>query len=279
MAIPNSGGKLSFAVYTFFLYEYVHFLPNEIEDIWLSKWDGRRWIVNCIYVICRYTTFFDFSVMIYDMTSTSLVNGELCLGLGIARLWVIFVGLECAQFAFFLRAYALWQDVRVAKLCLIFLTTGLFVAGITLNVLIMDNATVPPALPGNSFIPSCLLTEPNGARLSMWGTLTMLIFDSILMVMAIGAKIKFRYTSCLNGTNTLMGKVYHDAIYYFVLNFLISLTSILIYDECPGPLKLLTGAFWGVAMRCLSCRVLLRLKRYNQPSARSVTRWEIRDPI
>ncbi|KAF9440767.1 hypothetical protein P691DRAFT_818036 [Macrolepiota fuliginosa MF-IS2] len=247
MAIPN----FSIALYSFFLYKYFHLLPNEIEDIWLSKWGGSRWVVNSIYIICRYTTFVDLLVMIYGIFFLKLSFGKTLVTDPIV--WESFV--------------LAWE----------LLGLGLLAAGITLNVLIVGNATVPPAFPGNSFIPNCSLTEPGEARLSMWGIVTMLISDSILMVVAIGAKFKFGYS--LDSTNSLTRRVYHDAVYYFVLNFLISLTSILLYDKCPGPLKMLTGTFCGVATRCLSCRIVLRLKGYNRPDAGFMTTKETRNSI
>ncbi|KAF9444090.1 hypothetical protein P691DRAFT_778497 [Macrolepiota fuliginosa MF-IS2] len=125
----------------------------------------------------------------------------------------------------------------------------------------MRDAIIQPTTTGNNFIPSCLPEILGQPRLAMWGFLAVVIFDIILVIMAIGAKIKFGYS--LNA-NSLTKKVYQDAVYYFVLNFLISITSVMIYDKCPGPLKELTGIFPSIATPCLSCRLILRLRNSNE---------------
>ncbi|KAF9440464.1 hypothetical protein P691DRAFT_767732 [Macrolepiota fuliginosa MF-IS2] len=252
---------IQIALYTFFLYEYAYLLPTEIERIWLAKWDGRRWIINSLYIVCRYTTFFDFSTIIYDMSVLG-ADANFCRFLNLTATWVTFIGMVCAQLAFFLRAYALWQDYRLVKLFLIFMAFGLLGAGIALNtVLLTHNTTTKNTTNGTSFMPSCSVSLKNQPELSMWGILAMAIFDTFLMVMAVGAKIKFKYNL---GANSLTRKVYEDALYYFTLNFLISITSILLYNKCPGPLKQLTGVFGSVASRCLSCRVILRLRKSHR---------------
>ncbi|KAF9442393.1 hypothetical protein P691DRAFT_779434 [Macrolepiota fuliginosa MF-IS2] len=253
-------------LYTFFLYEYVYLLPTEIERIWLAKWDGRRWITSSLYIICRYTTFFDFSTIIYDMSAPA-VGGIFCHFLNLAATWVTLIGLECAQLTFALRAYALWQDYRLVKHFLIFVAFSMFGAGVAINtILLTHNTTAENTTNGTSFMSNCSVSLKNQPELSMWGILAVLVYETILMVMAIGAKIKFKYNL---GANSLTRKVYEDALYYFTLNLLISMTSIVLYERCPGPLKQLTGVFSSVASRCLSCRVVLRLRKPNQEDSRS----------
>jgi len=200
---------------------------------------------------------------------------RLCHSLTLAATWVTLIGMACAQIAFFLRALALWQDYQLVRLLLTFMTFGLLGTGVTLNtILIVQNTTAQHTENGVSSMLGCVVSLQSQPALSMWGILAMLIFDTILMVMAIGAKVKFKYNL---GANSLTRRIYEDAVYHFILNFLISMISILLYDQCPGPLKQLTGIFGSVTSRCLSCRVILRLRKFNQGGSGSETTTEITD--
>ncbi|KAF9442391.1 hypothetical protein P691DRAFT_765267 [Macrolepiota fuliginosa MF-IS2] len=252
------------ALFAFFLCEYIHLLPSEIKDIWFSRWNGRLCIINLIYIICRYTPFINFALTVYEL-SVSLIDGRHCRSLGLFASWICLIELECAQFAFFLRVYALWQDNRVVKLSLTILTSCLLGAGFLLQAL---NAHSPAAR-GDSFIPSCASISPgdNSVRSALWGMVAMVIFDSILMLMAIIAKFKFNYQF---NSNSLAKKVYQDTIYYFILNFFIGIAAILISEKSPGPLRQLSGGLGPVATPCLACRVLLRLKQYKETGTTTV---------
>ncbi|KAF9448511.1 hypothetical protein P691DRAFT_759828 [Macrolepiota fuliginosa MF-IS2] len=253
----QSLARVEVALYTVAVVEYIHLLPNEIQFIW-TKWDGRRSVVNFLYIMSRYSQFFDPAIIVYGM-NVFITDKGFCHSFGIATLWLTMFGALCAEIAFFLRVCALWQDGRAAKFFLV-----LVMIGYTVLQLISCALATQSSDSHVSLIPSlCALTSsgPNDAKIAMQAVLGMLFFDIILMAMTITAKFKFQYRL---GADSLAKKVYRDAVYYFVLNFFVAVASALIYYESPGLVKQLTGEFSSTATRILSCRVILRFRESNQ---------------
>ncbi|KAF9444431.1 hypothetical protein P691DRAFT_786694 [Macrolepiota fuliginosa MF-IS2] len=171
---------------------------------------------------------------------------------------------------FFLRTYALWQGNRVAKSFLVLLMIGYTALIITIPAIIAREENVQLLNSHISFIPSCSLViqSPNESKLTSWCLLGFLVLDIVLISMAILAKFKFGYRL---GAGSLAKKVYTDAICYFSFNLLIAVTSVLLYYRSPGPFIELVGQFPSIATRCLSCRVILRFREYDQTEIASTT--------
>lgn len=254
------------AMHMWFICDYFELFPLEFDTIWRGRW-GWQCAGHLLYLLCRYTTFFTLGTVIYSMLGTQ--NDELCLKLGISSSWMTFVGIACAQLAFFLRAYALWHGHSAVGVFLVILAIGMIGAGITINVLIMcSTQLLRPPIDNPAIIPRCYLVVDGQPELAMWGAVSVTIVDSVLMVMAVAAKFKANYSVDLD---SLAYKVYRDAIYYFVVNFAISITSILLFHFPPGPFKQLSGIFPSIMTRCLACHIILRLRVYSRGGSLTFT--------
>ncbi|KAF5351016.1 hypothetical protein D9756_008374 [Leucocoprinus leucothites] len=170
--------------------------------------------------------------------------------------------LICAQFAFFLRTYALWNASRIIGALLAVVALGTVTAGIVIDTQLMRSTTLlqPPIQDKPAILPNCYLIVERQPELAMWSVVIIIIEDLLFMVLAIAAKFKMRYSLT---TDSLVRKVYSDATYYFIINFLVSAMSLLLYKFLPGPLKQISGAFPSVMTRCLASHVILRLREHS----------------
>ncbi|KAF9441557.1 hypothetical protein P691DRAFT_854010 [Macrolepiota fuliginosa MF-IS2] len=215
-------------LYTASVAEYIHLLPNEVTQV---LHPGLLNISNTIYA--RSDTFGRRGA---NASERSYIKVP-CLVVGLADAWVSSIASACSEFVFFLRTYALWQDNRVAKSFLVVIMTAYATLTLTVPAIIAREENIQLLNSHISFIPSCSLVNqsPNESKLTLWCLLGFLGFD---FAMAILAKFKFGYRL---GADSLTKKVYTDAIYYFSLNLLVAVASVLLYYESPGPFKGLVG--------------------------------------
>ncbi|KAF9449206.1 hypothetical protein P691DRAFT_759224 [Macrolepiota fuliginosa MF-IS2] len=262
------------SIYTIFLHEYISHLPTEIEEIWLAKWN-RRVVVKSLYIICRYTTFHNMVVTLKYGMIPAMTDGKQCLTLSLAGVWVTYIGIGCGELTFYLRAYALWQDIWSAKIFIVLLGFGRFGVGIVLASFATRNATLQYTIMRNNSIRSCPVLIPSAAEVAMWTIFAILGSECVLMMLAIGAKIKFQYHL---GVDSLTRKIYQDAVYYFFVSLFISVASVLIYFTCSGPLKQIDGVLAATGVRCVACRSILRLRGYDKTGGTGLTT-EVTNPI
>ncbi|KAJ3575376.1 hypothetical protein NP233_g1139 [Leucocoprinus birnbaumii] len=247
-------------------------LPREIDSIWRKGW-RKQCIGRLLYIISRYSTFFTLGTIIYS--SIGRPSHDLCLGLGISSAWATLIGLTCAQLAFFLRTYALWGASRIVGVFLAVVASSAFVSGLILDVKLMRSTKLlqPPVQDKPAIVPNCFLIVDGQPEIAMWSVVIIITEDSrkftilkqaqvadasssasminalnqVLMLLAIAAKIKLKYSLTLD---SLVRKVYRDAIYYFIVNF--------------RPLKQISGTFPSIMTRCIAAHVILRLREHSK---------------
>jgi len=196
------------------LYDTVINLSDEINLIWLQRYS----VGKVLYIITRYSCFFDAVVVLWYNFTTNL-SSESCRVLYEMTNWSMTFGVIICQVVFVIRTYAIWgRSIFVlVYLCLV-LVTAIVVSIVELNKSNISVIFVPS--PSPTVVPCVPILGNN--KLFICFFIVMVVELNILCLSLSKGFSQWRRSSV-----PLVNTLYRDGVIYFAVLFSISLMNLI----------------------------------------------------
>ncbi|KAF8974258.1 hypothetical protein BDZ97DRAFT_1647266 [Flammula alnicola] len=208
--------------------DYIQTLDLEIALIWNAKWS----IVKMLFLIARYPTFLDISLVLYVTLSHHQSDKNCAVAYDISSV-ITLIGIGAAEVIFVLRTYALWGNNKNLLRFLVSQVIVIYIPEIVCLALFLRSLEYgSPPLPS---VAGCYQTA--GSDIIFINFVLLLYHEAVLMVLTVWVGIKrYRHSS-----NPLITTLYRDGILYFVWLFIISAANIFVL--AAGPVSYLRYQF------------------------------------
>ncbi|KLO09661.1 hypothetical protein SCHPADRAFT_943473 [Schizopora paradoxa] len=196
------------------LYDTIINLPDEIDFIWYHGWS----VGKVLYILTRYSCFFDAVVVLWYSFSTSL-SSESCRILYEMTNWSMTVGVIMCQVVFIIRTYAIWgkNNLILAYLSAVEVT-AVVASIIELNQSNRSVIFVPS--PSQAIVPCVPILGNN--KLFICFSIVMVVELNILCLSLIKGFSQWKRES-----TPLVHTLYRDGVVYFAVLFSISLMNLI----------------------------------------------------
>jgi len=241
------------AIFTVFVADFLHTLPTEINSIWAAPWS----IVKVLYLISRYTPFFDGPGEI-AIISLPLPSSEVCSHLLRAEIWSSGLGEACSLLLLVYRAYALVGRSRFFAILLSILALGM--VAVTLSVASLTQGNILPTGNVPDIFPKCSVGEAGVVtnRLILAVPIVTIIYETILFGVVYWAKIK----TYKQDDNWLMRKIYRDAFMYYLFLLVVAVASLILWFTTSGSVREMSSSLPRYISSIISSRIILNIRQY-----------------
>lgn len=249
------------AILSIFVADYVHTSTTEISLLWPAPWS----FVKIAFLISRYTPFLDGFIILIAVPLLS-PPVDVCIRLVRAEIWSASIGNTFSQLLLIYRAYALLGRTRISAILLSGLGFALVALELATSIgfavaVPVEGITEVPGISLPSIIPRCLVGEANKVSTSSLitiGPVETMAFETILFGVITWAKIK-KYKE---DRNQLIRKIYKDAYLYYLLLFLVSAGSLVMWFLTRGPIRSIPPAIPRYFGSIIASRIILNIREY-----------------
>ncbi|TFY65693.1 hypothetical protein EVG20_g5392 [Dentipellis fragilis] len=245
--------RITLSANALMVFDYFLTLPDEIELVWRSRWN----IVKVLFLLNRYTAFWDMGISIYSILGPHLTSST-CSGLYTSHGWLAAVGISTSEIILAFRTYALWRESkRIAYALGLVTVIGLIFVAFTLNkalhsVEFIPVSSISPELRG------CFVTRVNTSWYILIWSMALASETIIMILTAIKALQSYRFWY---PASPLLYTIFRDGLLAYLPLFTSSLVNVLIATlATPGYTYTLSQTQYALHV-VLTSRIVLNIRR------------------
>jgi len=214
----------SLASYTWFLYDHMLTLGQEIELVWPTPWN----LGKVLFFATAYLPLIDGAILTYFHVVPPPISADTCATLYKISGWMIMWGIVIAELVLVFRTWAIWgRNSKLAVgllllLCVLAIPTAFFAYGGLVHI---EFGPSP-----SQDLESCWMTK-NPNKVLFIDYIMIVIFESIILGLTVYKGIPdFR-----NSTSNLVVTLYRDGVLYYMYLIAFSLVNIIVLAVAPKP--------------------------------------------
>ncbi|KAJ6545677.1 hypothetical protein B0H19DRAFT_1267062 [Mycena capillaripes] len=230
------------------VYDYCLTFDLEASLIWPTRMSFSK----TLFILARYTPFFDVPVGLYYLLRTNVASDD-CFNLNVASTSMSVFGIVIGELILVVRTYALsGRDRTVLMVFGVIYLIEAFATVILIGLFLRSMKFGPPLLQA---IPGC---NETGGNFILVGVcfIIVLLNETVLM----SYTLWLGYRKYRHFRNPFIAILYRDGITYFVFLFLGSAANVTILLAGEGELQELLNKFLRIMHSVLCSRVLLNVR-------------------
>jgi len=250
---------LQVATVALMLHEWLILFDREVEHIWRKDWN----ISKILFIISRYGLLLDMPITItMQLAPYGAVDHDTCNILYKAGTWFTFFGISVSESILLFRTNAIYSGSKRVAIPLTVIYVAEVATGIAITWIYLG--TVRFGSPPNPLIEGCYLVERS--VIIFFDFLMLLIFELVVVILT----VRKGYRDFHSGT-PLLRVIYRDSAAFFLILFVLTLSTILLLALAPPPYSGLVPASIRVAHSIVCCRIILNLRQAASPGGTLVT--------
>jgi len=232
-----------------FIFDYFLTFPNEVSLIWPARWTPTK----IIFLLSRYTVFFDVGFFMYSHFRAGDV--ETCRLVVTATSWWFFVGTALCAIILSVRTWAVWNRGWPLGIGLVLLLAVGWIPGIP--IILIFNRSLDFAVIESPPLLGCLMIKGSNIAYICW--IMLLINEFGLFFLMLLKAVRCYKNGGMSGLSLV---VYRDGLLYYLVLFVFALCNVVIMGTISPSLKSVLVLSERVIHPILACRIILDMRAY-----------------